>query len=302
MIELSRRSFIAVAASAALPRQAAKRIGFVDDDLDNFHARVFLEAWRGPLKDRGWVVAGATALQTERSRAWAAKNGLPWFDDVAALDKVVDVYAVLAPSTPATHEGLCKAVLPFGKPTFVDKTFAPDAATAGRIFELADKHSTPIQTTSALRYTAIQKHVATSGGVSAVRHVIAWGPGRSFDEYAVHAVETAVSCLGPEATALMRRGTGPESQLLVDFSGGRTAVINVHTGGFKTPYAASVVTARETRYVEVDVKPLFVDAAAGMLDFFEARKALVDRQETLTVMKILDASRSPAALDRFIKL
>ncbi len=294
---MTRRDFLAASAALALQGAAPKRIGFVDDDLDNFHARVYLEAVRGPLKERGFVVSGATALQHDKSRAWAEKYKLPYFENPAELDKVVDVYAILAPSTPATHEDLCKMILPFGKTTFVDKTFAPDAAAAGRLFALADRHKVALQTSSALRYTAVQKIAKPTD----VRHVVAWAPGRSYDEYAVHAVELAVSLLGPDALALRRRGTDPESQLLIDFSEGRTAVINVYNRA-KTPYAASVSTAKETRYLEVDTKPLFVDAAAALLDFFAAGKELIDRRETMTIMKILDASRDPAALERFVKL
>ena len=43
---------------AAVP--AGKRIGFVDLNLDNYHANVFLQALRGPLLSRGFTVAGAT--------------------------------------------------------------------------------------------------------------------------------------------------------------------------------------------------------------------------------------------------
>ena len=301
---ITRREFLASvpAAAAAIAAQAGpgKRIGFVDDNLDNFHARVYLEALRGPLKDRGFVVSGAFALQQEKSKAWAAKNNLDVFGQIAELDKVSDVFAVLAPSTPKTHEELCDLVLPFGKTTFVDKTFAPDVATAERIFKKADQHKAAVQTSSALRYTGVQK-VVQELGREQVRHVVAWCPGGSYDEYAVHAVELAVSCLGPEAQSLMRRGTDPESQLLINYSGGRTAVINVYIKR-KTPYAASITTAKETRYIDVDTKPLFVDAAAGMLDFFTAGKAQVDRQETMAVMRILEASRDPAALERFVKL
>jgi hypothetical protein len=110
-----------------------------------------------------------------------------------------------------------------------------------------------------------------------------------------------VSCLGPEAQSLMRRGTDPESQLLINFSGGRTAVVNVYNRR-KTPYAASVTTSKETRYIEVDTKPLFVDAAAAMLEFFAAGKEQFDRRESMAVMRILDAARDPAAFERFVKL
>jgi hypothetical protein len=54
-------------------------------------------------------------------------------------------------------------VLPFGKTTFVDKTFAPDVATAERIFKKADQHKAALQSSSALRYTAVQKVVQELG-------------------------------------------------------------------------------------------------------------------------------------------
>jgi hypothetical protein len=301
---LTRREFLAAAplSAAALGVQTGppKRIGFVDDNLDNFHSRVYLEAIRGPLKDRGFVVSGATALQHEKSRAWAGKNNLEYVDSVAALDKIADVFAVLAPSTPATHEGLCEQVLPLGKTTFVDKTFAPDVAAAERIFKRADQHQAAVETSSALRYTAVQKYVAEVGR-DQLRHIVTWCSGGSYDEYAVHAVEMAVSCLGPDARALMRRGKDPESQLLIDYPEGRTAVVNVYNRR-KTPYAASITTSKETKYLEVDTRPLFVDAASAMLAFFAAGRAQVDRRETLAVMRILEASRDAAALERFVKL
>ncbi|MBV8881498.1 MAG: Gfo/Idh/MocA family oxidoreductase [Planctomycetaceae bacterium] len=301
---LTRREFLGslplTAAALRVQAGAPKRIGFVDDNLDNYHARVYLEALRGPLKERGYVVSGATALQHEKSRAWAEKNGLKYYETAAELDKAADVFAVLAPSTPATHEALCGQVLPLGKTTFVDKTFAPDVAAAERIYALADRHGVAMQTSSALRYTVVQKEVAATGR-DQVRHVVTWGPGGSYDEYAVHPVEMAVSCLGADAMSLMRRGTDAESQLLIDFSGGRTAVVNVYVRR-KAPYAASVTTAKETRYWEVDTKPLFVDAAAAMLDFFAAGKAQVDRRESLAVLRILEAARKPEALERFIPL
>ncbi len=302
----TRRQALAAAVGTALTGLPAlaqankRRIGFVDDDLDNYHARVFLQIFRDALQERGFRVSGATALQHDKSRAWAKQQKLDYFESAEQLSKVVDYFAILAPATPKTHWELCQRVLPFGKTTFVDKTFAPDHVTAERIFALADKHGVALQTSSALRYTAVQRYVATIGRQQ-VRHVITWGPGGSYEEYVIHPLEMAVSCLGHEAVSLLRRGTEPESQLLLNFSHGRTAVVNVYNKS-RTPFAASVTTAKETRYLEVDTKNLFVDAAAAMLDFFTAGKAGIDRRESLAIMRILDAARDRAALERFVKL
>ena len=278
----------------------SRTIGFVDYRLDNFHANTFLGILRDDLADRGFEVAGCTGLDEKEGRAWAEKNEVPYFDDAAALDDAVGFYMVLAPSNPEVHLELCRKVLPFGKPTYVDKTFAPDVETAEAIFALADEHGAAIQTTSALRYTNVQEYVA-SIGKAAVRHMVAWGGGRSFGEYAIHPVELVVSCMGPGAARLMRRGTGEQSQLLIDFTEDRTAVVNVYIGA-DTPFAATVTTDEGTRYVPVEGEGMFRDNAAAILDFFESGKPVIDRAESLMIRRILDAAEDPAAMDAFIDL
>jgi predicted dehydrogenase len=276
------------------------RIGFVDDNLNNYHSNVFLQALRGPLNERGFVAAGCTGLKEAEGKSWAEKNNIPYFPSVEELDRAVDFYMVLAPSTPETHLRLCERVLPFKKPTYVDKTFAPDLETARRIFALADKHGAPIQTTSALRYTNVQE-AAGKAGANSVEHMITWGGGGSFDEYAIHPTELLISVVGHEVESLMRRGRGDRSQLLVNFSRGRTGVVNVYTRS-TTPFAATLTTAQGTRYIEVDASRIFVANMAALLDFFESGRPNVDRRESLAIMKILDAARKPEALERFVPL
>jgi predicted dehydrogenase len=309
----SRRRFLtksAVAATSLLtavgsvgtaaPTSAGRRIGFVDRNLDNFHSRTYLRILRENLKDEGFTVAGAFALEVEASRRWATENKLPFFENVAALAEQVDAFAILAPSNPELHLQLCESVFPYGKPTFVDKTFAPDAATAEKIITLADRHKTAVQTSSALRYTAVQDY-ANKVGRENVQHMVTWGGGSSFEEYVVHPLELAVSCLGHDIVELMRRGTGQQSQLLLNFTGGRTAVVNLYANA-RTPYAAAVTTGKDTKYVPVDTKVLFVNATRGLIDFYNAAEPQIDRRETMTIMRIIDAARKPAALEKFVKV
>ncbi len=271
---------------------AAKRIGFVDDDLDNFHANTYLSALRGPLVHRGWEVVGATALQAEKGTAWATKNGIPHYDTIADLASAVDAIAILAPSTPETHEALAEQVLPHGKPTFIDKTFAPDLAAAERIFALADSNRVAVQSTSALRTTAIQAQLEKLEGP--LVNLGVWAGGASLAEYGVHPVEIAVSCLGPEAERLTVAGAELHPTLVIEYSRGRVATIDFNAAEY-APFVAMLTTDRWSRHVVVDDKRLFVDAAAAILDFFEAGQPLVPRGETLAVMRILEAVKSPAA-------
>ncbi len=277
-----------------------KRIGYVDYRLDNYHANVYLDLLRGELKGRGYTVAGCCGADAKMGKAWAVEKDVPWFDTPAELNENVDAYVVLAPSNPEMHYDLCRNVFPFGKTTYVDKTFAQDLRTAKRIFALADKHKVKMQTTSALRYTNVQEHV-NSVGRAKVKGMVAWGPGGSFDEYAIHPIELVISCMGPKAEGLMRRGTGKLSQLLINFSGGRTAVVNVCLQS-DTPFAASVSTAAGTKIIQVDGATLFRDMAAGFLDLFDTNKPSIDRKESLMIRKILDKASDPKALKGFVGL
>lgn len=275
----------------------AKRIGFVDDYLDNFHANTYLSALRGPLASRGWEVAGATALQAEKGAAWASEKGVAYFDTVADLATVVDAFAILAPSTPETHEALAAQVLPHSKTTFIDKTFAPDTAAAARIFALADANRVAVQSTSALRTTAIQTQLDELEGP--LVNLGVWAGGASFAEYGVHPVEIAVSCLGPEVERLTVAGAELHPTIAIEFSRGRVATIDFNAGEY-APFVAMLTTERWSRHVVVDDKRLFIDAAAAILDFFDAGQPLFPREETLAVMRVLEAAELPAARDGWV--
>ncbi len=275
----------------------ALRIGFVDYKLENFHANIFLRNFRDTLKDRGASVAGCVAMDEAEGRAWAQKNNVPYFSNAAELNSAVDAFMVLAPANPEVHLELCKKVFPFGKPTYVDKTFAPDLAAAKKIFALADKHKTKIQTTSALRYTNVQDGVDKPN----LRSVTAWGSGSSFGEYAIHPVEMIVSLLGPEVKQILRIEDGDLNQLILKFSGGRTAITNVFANS-DTAFAASLTTKKETKYIRVDDSKLFSNTAAAILDFLSSGKPNIDRAESLAIRKILDASEDRAARRGFIKI
>jgi len=277
-----------------------KRIAFIDHNLENFHANVYLKLLQTDLKKRGFTINACFGTQQKQSREWAEKNNIPYFSNLNQLNETVDHYMILAPSNPETHLNLCQQIFPFGKPTYVDKTFAPDLKTAKKIFALADKHKVPMQTTSALRYTEVQDYVESVGRKN-VKHMITWVAGGSFAEYAVHPLELFVSCMGANVKRLMRRGTKNQVQLLLDLTGNRTAVVNVFPQT-RTPYAASVTTNEETKYFAIDTSKIFLNTASAVLDLFETQKANIDRKESLIIRRIQDVAEQKRAQGRWVNL
>ncbi len=292
---------MAMTLASAAEAAPGKRIAFVDARLDNWHANTFLDLIRGDLKSRGYDVTGCHALDEAGGKEWSAKRHVPYFADLNALAKSADVFMVLAPSNPEVHLELVRKLLPFGRPIWVDKTFAPDLAGAKEIFRLADERKIPLETASALRYTHVQR-AARELKPEHLRHLVCWSPGRSVAEYLVHPVEMAVSVLGSEALAVNARSDERDGlTVTVEFSRTRTATIHLMLGSDQE-YAATLATRNDIRHVTVDGHALFRDACAGILDFFDRGTPTIDRAETLAIMRILDAARDPAARTGFVPL
>ncbi|MAT70422.1 MAG: hypothetical protein CMJ58_12960 [Planctomycetaceae bacterium] len=262
-----------------------KRIGFFDYRLDNFHAEVYLTALRGPLSRRGYVASACTALEEAPSREWAKQRSLPYCATLDEFAEQVDFVMVLAPSNPELHLAMCRAAFALGKPTFVDKTFATNEAEARAIFAMADERDVPLQSTSALRSTAVQQCVADLAGT--LQSLVVYASGSSLAEYAIHPVELAVSCLGPDVQRVMRLGPDAHPQFILEFSDRRTALIDLNLGS-DVPFAATVSAPYGHEHVPIDSARLFVDAMASILDFFDAGRPLIDRRETLAVRRVLD--------------
>jgi hypothetical protein len=96
---------------------------------------------------------------------------------------------------------------------------------------------------------------------------------------------------------------GPEShpQWVLQFSGGRTATIDFNPE-IEIPFSAVVSTQQGHDRIDVEGATLFLDAAASILDFFDAGRALIDRRESLMVRRILDVAMSDRVRGRFASL
>jgi len=128
-----------------------------------------------------------------------------------------DVLLILAPSTPEKHLPYAKIALSYKKPTYIDKTFAPNLAQAKEIFSIAAKYGTPVFSTSALRYADELKDV------EGARSLITTGGGRSAEEYVVHQLEMIVKTMGCDVSAVSATAQGDQRIYRVLYKDGRAA-------------------------------------------------------------------------------
>lgn len=172
-----------------------KKIGLVDFYISEWHANNY-PAWiKQANNELGldyevtyfWAEKDISPVDNVTSKQWSEKMGITQTATLEELCEKSDVIILLAPSNPEKHLGYAKAVLPYGKPTYIDKTFAPDLETALEIFKIAKAYNTPFFTTSALRYADELKEFTD------VKHLVITCGGREFEEYIIHPVEMAIA-------------------------------------------------------------------------------------------------------------
>ncbi len=260
------------------------RIAFVDHDIENFHANVFSRLLTE--LDTPFRLSAIYANRKDNAKAWAEERSVIAVDQIADLRDLADVMMVLAPSNPETHEALCREAFALGKTTYVDKTFAPDLATARRLFELADAHGIAVQTSSVLRYTEVQAYCAARPE-SRPQHLSTWASGGKFEEYIIHPLEHVISVMGPEVEGMRRETLAGFERITLLFSGGRAATIQMYVG-HGTPFFTVVSDERETAPIAIDGSKIFENGLRGILDFFRDPATAIDRRETLAILELVE--------------
>lgn len=268
-----------------------KTIGFVDFYLSEWHADNY-PAWiEQANRELGldyslkyaWAEQYVSPVDGVNTDEWCEKYDVERCDTIAELCEKCDAVIVLAPSNPEKHLQYAKEVLPFGKPTYIDKPFADTVEEAREIFAIAKKHGTPFFSSSALRYAAELDAVGECSAVSTM------GGGRSLEEYIIHQVEMAVKKLGTGAKSVRAEAIGAKEYLLVvDYENGKKAAMNFVVGG--APFEL-VMTPVNGEPIFKKVESAFFPALIkDILSFFENKKVSFDTEETLEVNRIMTAA------------
>jgi len=265
-----------------------KKIGFVDFYISEWHANNY-PAW---IKE----VCGENSLDFERAYVWAEQDISPvdgrstaeWCKEFGAeqcatieeLCEKSDVIFILAPTNPEKHLPYAKAVFPFGKPTYVDKTFAQTLCEAKEIFALSEKYGTPFFSSSALRYEKALDDVADC------RNITVFISGKTVDEYIIHDVEMVVKKLGIGADKVMCVKNGKQMFFHLGYADDRSACLVY--APFGLPGDTIMESATEGKTVK-SRSAIFNELIADILRFFEDGNVSFDTAQTLEAMKIRDA-------------
>ena len=271
-----------------------KKVGFIDYYLDEWHANNY-PAWFKTYSDGEMEVAYAygkidapNGLTTD---AWCEKFGVQRCATIEEVVEKSDYLVVLSPDNPEMHEELCQLPLRSGKPVYVDKTFAPDAAAARRIVKLAEDSNTPMFSTSSIRFSdEIQALDEPSDNIDVLNAVGCC----DVDVHLIHLVEPMVNIMGVGAQRLMSVGTKESPAWMIEFTGGRKVFAVMYMNHESWSFKANT---KDNRVLVVkDCHNFWETFMVKLVDFFRTGEVKVPHEQT--VMGIELRAKMIAALDQ----
>lgn len=269
-----------------------KKIGFIDLHIDEWHANHYPDWFRGARSFAGFELGYAWEESPDPDgkalEAWCREFGMTPAGSIAEVVEKSDALCVLAPSNPEAHERLSGLPLRSGKPLYIDKTFAPDRATAERFFALAEQHGTPLMSSSALRYgDEFQSELTGKFAEKKVDFVSTVGGGRTFHEYSIHQIEMIVAAMGAGAKSVTRIPNCKTAHFIVEYTDGVRGASMTYQPftGFSSilsgPEGVSFVTAGSN---------MFENLLERMLQFYETGISPIDKIQTIEVAAIREAA------------
>ena len=264
------------------------RIGIVDYYLSEWHANNY-PAWMVKASEALGIEAKVTAAWAEKEISpvdgvstdeWCQKQSVARAESLEALCTDCDAIMILAPSDPEKHLEYARVVLPFGKPTFIDKTFAPNFGEAQEIVALAKRYGTPMFSSSALRFADELESLKGSRGL------ILTAGGSNLPEYLIHPLEMVAKVLDEPMERVWVKRQGAQYLLGGEAaSGARMTVVFAQ----KMPYTVATEDADGKASYAAIRSDFFGGLMRAILQFFDTKLPPVKADETLQIMQLRDA-------------
>ena len=263
-----------------------KRIGLIDYYINEWHALnypAFLKNVKSEIDDEFEITDFYAEIDHPdlSSDEYEKKYGVHKCASLEELCTKCDYLMVLYPDNPERKFEVIKKVIPYQKPIFVDKTFMNNYEEAKQTFELAKKNSTPLFTSSSLRYA---DEVVTLENVDSLL-VIA--PSVHLSDYWIHPLEIVVSKMGTGAIRAKLSRSGVHHMLNIEYKDNKSALIIIAEGGNAQDFFVSGNGKYRQNLVRLE-SPYFENEMRDILRFYKEKNPSFNYLETLEAMKLRD--------------
>ena len=254
------------------------RIGFVDYYIDEWHAHNFAKRYKELSAGIGieCEIAGVFAVVEKPSdeklstAQWCENYGIRHYENVTELANDCDAFVIFAPDDPEIHPALCRLTFPFGKPTFVDKTFAISVRAARNMLAMAEKNGTRMYTTSSLRYATEVRDVIGKNEVTVKGNYV------HMKDYLVHTGEMIVTALGVGMSTVCCHIDGEAYKFDVGYTDGRHGTVVM------TPEFGFEVNGNEVQ------SDFFGGQIKDIISFFAGADSPVSTNEIIDVARFVE--------------
>ena len=278
-----------------------KKLGFVDYYISEWHADNYPEWIKKAAEGLGeefkvsyvWAEQDISPVSGVSTDEWCKKYGTEKCASIKELCEKSDYVFVLAPSNPEKHFAYAEEVAKYGKTTYIDKTFAPDEATAKKIYECFDKAGLKFFTASAMRFA---DELKDNGNVM---ELTTTGGGSTPEEYIIHQVEIHETIISERPTEIKTERFGRELISTAKYGSGKLSTI------IYCPDIEFNLIAKDDKG-EVKIKRLesdmFVNLMGAILKFFLTNELPFSRNETIDGMKLREVILDKKNLGKWVKI
>lgn len=270
------------------------KLGIVDRHFKNYHINQFTKLLHGSMADEGMrVVCAWDAEKLDEVADWCEKNEVRHANSAEEVAEEADAIMVLAPNDIDWHRRLAEKVLPYGKPTLIDKFLAPNLEDARAIVDLAAKHGAPIYSSSSLRYLDQMLPVLDqlSGPID---DMFVQGMG-DWAGYGIHSVAPVIRAMGSDIQRITDTGNEDTRIVTVDYGGGRKALIEVRNcddGYGLFPWRFGIREGKKVHVGQmVDGASLYDNMIRTAIKFFRTGQSDMSVKDMLAHVAVLETAQ-----------
>ncbi len=236
------------------------------------------------------------------------KYGVKIVDSIGQLADKCD--AILLESVDGrVHLDQFRQIAAWKLPVFIDKPLAVSTADATAIAGLAAAHGTPVMTASAIRFaTPFQQALHEEEGGSVAGGDF-HGPMAFVDKapgyfwYGIHTVEMLYATMGVGCREVTAFREGPYDVIVGKWADGRIGTVRGNRTG-NNSFGGTIHREKRSRSFDVSTaaKPYYASLLDQILPFFHGGLAGVAFEESLEVIRFLEAANESAEAGHPVRL
>lgn len=234
--------------------------------------------------------------------------GLEIVDSPEAVAEASD--AILLESVDGrVHLEQFRKIAPYGKPVFVDKPFAVSSDDANKIVELAKQHEVPLLSASALRYAEGLSAAINDEELGEIIGADMYGPMAIVDTqpgffwYGIHSVEMVFATMGKGCKQVRTISTEDHDVIVGEWEDGRTATVRGNRKG-NNKFGGTIHREKGSAFVDVyaNPKPYYASLLERVMQLFLEKKEDIDLDETLEIIRFIEAANESRETGNVVKL